>query len=212
MKLYLLMSIIFSSFFVACVMDSPKKDSIESKAENKNPLLISKEPKPTEQQIKNNIEDETQNQLKKELQEKVGEYKAKCNAKNGDFCVKLAITYQALNEKGEVEIKELFQKGAKYLQDSCNEGEMHACSGLGSLYESGDGVAKDTQKARQLYEKSCTAKDARGCLNLGLLINDCLVCEKKDSKSTQDALPYFIKACEYGSQNACEMLKKNFGR
>jgi hypothetical protein len=48
-------------------------------------------------------------------------------------------------------------------RDSCNAGNGMSCDTLGHLYSYGCGVAMDTEKARQLYTKACTAGNQQGC-------------------------------------------------
>lgn len=197
--------------FIACGGNGAKKDSImpnatkntESKLETKKDSIESNL-NPT----LDNLESKTQKDFNKQLQDKMQEYKSKCDKKNGDFCVKLAITLQSLDQNNELEIKNLYQKAANYLQNDCDKGDMHACSGLGILYESGDGVVKSREKSKLLYEKSCENKDARGCLSLGLMINSCLVCKAKSNTESKKAIFYFNKACEYGATNACQIAQK----
>lgn len=206
LKIYFYVAIVM--LFVACAKQGANKDSISIK-KNKNPFITTLEPKSIEIAQKEIQEDEIKKEFNRQLKEKISEYKQKCNKKDGESCVKLAIAYQNAKENDlqEGEIEKLFEKGATYLQSECDGGEMRACSSLGALYESGDGVTKDMNKARNLYQKSCAAKDAKGCLNMGLLIKGCLVCDDftQDSKN---ALFYFEKACEYGSPNACEIANK----
>ncbi|MWV62663.1 hypothetical protein DCO58_02965 [Helicobacter saguini] len=203
MKVLLLCS--FFIIFVACVAEQKnlqsKQDSITTQ---KNPFISTKELENKEKEE----ESQTQKEFKKQLKEKVSEYKKKCDKKDGVYCLKLASAYEILNEKSDIEIKEIHKKAFEYNTNDCENGDMNACVGLGSAFESGEVVKKDLQKAKELYKKSCDNKLALGCLNLGLLLSDCTACNE-DSKSKKEALPFFIKACEYGNNNACAIINKN---
>jgi hypothetical protein len=47
--------------------------------------------------------------------------------------------------------------------ESCIGGDGASCSTLAHLYSYGCGIAKDADKARQLYSKACTAGNQQGC-------------------------------------------------
>ena len=44
---------------------------------------------------------------------------------------------------------------------------MLGCGGLGAMYEYGNGVEKNEQKAAELYKKACDGGEMLGCANLG---------------------------------------------
>lgn len=205
-------NIIFCVIFVACGANNNvvNVDSKESKTEQSSIKSVKQDSNILQdsKDIQEINEDFTHKEFVNTLKEEREKYQKKCNNKDGDSCVKLAISYQSGNDKDELGIKDLYQKAAMYLQHDCNNGDMYACSGLGVLYESGDGVTKSIQKSKELYEKSCENNDSRGCFNLALLINGCLNCEKNDKHKITKALKYFKKACKLGSNNACQMATK----
>jgi len=49
---------------------------------------------------------------------------------------------------------------------SCNGGDGASCSTLAHLYSFGCGIAKDADRAQQLYSKACTIGDHEGCERL----------------------------------------------
>ena len=57
----------------------------------------------------------------------------------------------------------------KKLESFCNSGYIVACFSLGVLYERGEGVKQNYQKAAELYQKSCDGGNIGGCLLLGAL-------------------------------------------
>jgi hypothetical protein len=46
---------------------------------------------------------------------------------------------------------------------ACDGGDAAGCTSLGLLYSEGEGVGKDTEKARQLLIKGCSMGDQTGC-------------------------------------------------
>lgn len=43
--------------------------------------------------------------------------------------------------------------------------DMIGCTGLGYMYEKGDGVRQDMQKAKSLFSTACDGGDQDGCKN-----------------------------------------------
>ena len=46
---------------------------------------------------------------------------------------------------------------------------MLGCNNLGVMYEKGNGVEKNEQKAVQLYKKACDGGEMLGCRNLDII-------------------------------------------
>ncbi|MEE3705544.1 hypothetical protein V2I29_08185 [Campylobacter sp. CX2-8023-23] len=57
----------------------------------------------------------------------------------------------------------------KKLEISCDNGDMIACYNLGVLYDDGNGVKQNYQKAAKLYQKSCDNNHILSCAALGRL-------------------------------------------
>ncbi|MEE3745253.1 tetratricopeptide repeat protein [Campylobacter porcelli] len=57
----------------------------------------------------------------------------------------------------------------KKLEISCDNGDMDACYNLGVLYDDGNGVKQNYQKAAKLYQKSCDNNHILSCAALGRL-------------------------------------------
>lgn len=97
----------------------------------------------------------------------------------------------------------------KYFEISCNEGnynthQIDSCYNLGLMYNDGQGVRQDYQKAAELYKKACDMKYSEACNNLGVLyINGHGV-----SQNRYIAKLYYDKACNLGNQVGCENYKK----
>ena len=60
---------------------------------------------------------------------------------------------------------------AERAEQACTGGSMPGCPNLGTLYEDGNGLTKDTAKAAA-YQQACTNGEMAGCASLGLLHED----------------------------------------
>lgn len=90
---------------------------------------------------------------------------------------------------------------AKECTKQCAAGEIASCNSLAFLYVSGTGgVAKDAEKARALFERSCEAGSAWGCYNLGLFFY------AGDANEKKRAVALFDRACEGHVADGCGML------
>jgi hypothetical protein len=79
---------------------------------------------------------------------------------------------------------------------ACDEGYAPGCRGLGTLYEHGLGVARDTSKALALWESACAQGDAPACTLLahGLL---------RDGSADGRVVPLLTIGCHRGDAVAC---------
>ena len=68
----------------------------------------------------------------------------------------------------------------------------------------GDGVTADPAKANPLFEKSCDAKSADGCFNVGVGY----LKGKGVSEDHAIAEKYMKKACKAGSKKGCELAEQ----
>ncbi len=57
-----------------------------------------------------------------------------------------------------------YAKSFKYHAKACRLDKKY-CSGLATLYETGEGIKKDKKKALELYVQSCAARNKFGCYN-----------------------------------------------
>lgn len=83
---------------------------------------------------------------------------------------------------------------------ACDQGFMSGCQGLASLYRSGEGTARDPQKALALLERTCADGDGTGCSDLGLMhfTGDGVPLDKRKG------LAYLKQACDKGYAQACD--------
>ena len=90
-----------------------------------------------------------------------------------------------------------------YLKMSCDIGINDSCVSLGSMYNNGDGVKRDSFKAVKLYKKACDSGFANGCSHLGLMYYYGRGVKQDSSK----AIKLFKKACEARDFDGCENYK-----
>lgn len=83
---------------------------------------------------------------------------------------------------------------------ACDQGFASGCQGLAHLYRSGEGTARDPQKALALLERSCADGDGPGCSDLGLMhfTGDGVPLDKPKG------LSYLKQACDKGYAQACD--------
>jgi TPR repeat protein len=79
--------------------------------------------------------------------------------------------------------------------NACSKGDSLACNRIGILYESGDSVKKNHQKAKRYYKKSCEFKFGNGCQNLAQMLTE----EGNYSKAAK----YYSEGCDFNNADAC---------
>jgi serine/threonine protein kinase len=82
-----------------------------------------------------------------------------CDAGNGDACVDLGIQYYA----GPAGIPQDHPRALALFSKACDADNVGGCSVLASNYEKGEGVEKDTEKARQLWVRVCALQHEAEC-------------------------------------------------
>lgn len=87
------------------------------------------------------------------------------------------------------------------LESGCTKKIPAACTQLGRLYESGEGVKQDLAKARKLYETACSLNEATGCNNLSTLL-----AQSAKRADRARVIPLLEKGCELGAGVACGNL------
>jgi hypothetical protein len=103
---------------------------------------------------------EKQAALKKTEKSAPAEAKSKQTGDSGDKVV------EDMNDLTREIVAENQARSAKLSSDSCNRGLAQACSVLGDDYWKGEGVAKDQEKARQMFAIGCKMGDQYGCKRL----------------------------------------------
>lgn len=93
-------------------------------------------------------------------------------------------------------------------QKDCDRGEMADCADLGVLYERGEGVPQDENKANQLFQKACSNGDSGGCSHLGNSYRKGMGVPQDENKANQ----LFQKACNGGSMVGCVILGGSYSK
>ena len=96
-------------------------------------------------------------------------------------------------------------------EKACDDGVIFSCSLLGSLYQWGDGIGQDHQKAVSYYKKACGAGSSYSCLMLGSMYEFGEGVAKNDSQ----ALQFLEMACDLKEKQGCDAsarLNKKLGR
>jgi len=92
-------------------------------------------------------------------------YLKACQAGNRPACSDLDILQNYEPDLLQCKSTTLATMVSRYT-DSCNGGDGASCSTLAHLYSYGCAIAKDADKARQLYSKACTIGNQEGCERL----------------------------------------------
>jgi serine/threonine-protein kinase len=94
-----------------------------------------------------------------------------CTRGNGEACRSLATMYLVGPEIGFVQD---VSRAAKLLSKACDAGDVSSCSELGNMYEYGNYVPPNSQRAVALYSRelallstACDAGDSESCYRLG---------------------------------------------
>lgn len=112
----------------------------------------------------------------------------------------LALTFPVLAEE---------VRSVDALREACEEGDARACDDLGGLYQNGEGVERNVERAVELYEKACEMKLTAGCYNLGVTLAAGEGVEQDDAR----ALELFLGACYSASPivHGCHNAAVHYG-
>jgi len=93
----------------------------------------------------------------------------------------------------------------KAYQDACNSGKVSACTSLGILYLTADGVKENHPLARKLFIKACREYNLKGCYYMGIMYKRGANGVKRDIKK---AKKYFAHACKKGYEASCVQYRR----
>jgi TPR repeat protein len=126
-------------------------------------------------------------------------FRKACDVRNPKGCHAIGYMY----EMGEG-LTQSYSEAVPYYDKACGWGMYEACKDLSKLYANGLGVAKDTVKAQNLLEGSCTNSDdgASECYKFGK--------SYLDSQDTANAERIFKIGCDKvsGGGDSCKELAK----
>jgi len=110
--------------------------------------------------------------------------------------------YVADDTQASISIKAKKPTSLTELEKCQYSGDMVVCNNLGYAYSIGKGVAKDPNKAAQLYQKACDGGEMGGCGNLANAY------AKGDgvTKDLSKAAQLYEKACDGGEMRGCSNL------
>lgn len=91
-------------------------------------------------------------------------------------------------------------RGISRLERACGLGSGAACMYLGDQYSSGELIAKDNERALDMYDRACTSGEAHGCARLA----DRLTHEKASASHKGRISALYRKACAADDGLACE--------
>ena len=110
--------------------------------------------------------------------------------------------YVADDTQASISIKAKKPTSLTELEKCQYSGDMVVCNNLGYAYSIGKGVAKDPNKAAQLYQKACDGGEMLGCRNLGYAYS----IGKGVAKDPNKAAQLYQKACDGGEMGGCGNL------
>lgn len=90
-----------------------------------------------------------------------------------------------------------------FYAQKCQSGDMAQCNNLAVSFAKGQGVAKDTSRARGLYKMACSGGYMMSCTNLGTYY---LNGTGGLTKDPSQAASLYTKACDGGQMGACARL------
>lgn len=120
--------------------------------------------------------------------------KTACKQGVSPACVKIADHYNYV-------LKDT-NKLISMLESTCDNGVASSCFSLGVIYDIGELVPKNDEKARQVLQKGCDALDAHACWVLGENIEK--ACLPDDENRCKMVFGLYKKACALGSQQGCK--------
>ena len=66
-------------------------------------------------------------------------------------------------------LRKITKKPRNFFAKACDGNNYKTCSNLGFMYSNAQGVARDYDKAAELYIKACEGGDVFGCQNVGAM-------------------------------------------
>jgi TPR repeat protein len=102
-----------------------------------------------------------------------------------------------------------YEKALRLLQPACDAKVGRACSCLGGMNTSGNGVPKDRNKATQFYRTACELAELRGCRGLAAFYQAGEGGLPKDMKQGFDL---YKKACDGGLASGCSWVANSYLR
>ena len=113
--------------------------------------------------------------------------------------------YATLTEEGIAAYKDgNITKAKKLYKKACKNGRMRACTNLGILYFTGDGVEKNHKKAKKLFVKACKKHYSRACYQLGTIYKRGADGIERDTRRSR---MFYALTCKLGYMPGCDQYQ-----
>ena len=96
----------------------------------------------------------------------------------------------------------------KQFEEDCNNGKTISCYNMGLMYDYGDGVDEDDEKALDFYIKACDKNYYTGCTKAALIYEE----SKTVKENKKEALKLYTKACGGGDGFACHYVALDYSK
>lgn len=93
---------------------------------------------------------------------------------------------------GSKGVEKDLQAALAFLQCSCSKGNLPGCNAVGTMYERGDGVPLDQERASRIYRHVCELENGDGCSNLGNQLEHGSFADP----DPEEAAVYYKRACD----------------
>ncbi len=119
-------------------------------------------------------------------------YEEACGSGSAEACAQYGYILMSANKREAVQV----------LSDACDQQSGAACTHLAYLYAVGKVVERDDLRSLEFYTRGCSAGDANGCYNQGLMRDQ----GRGFAMSAASAAPAYEQACNEGVSKACTNL------
>ncbi len=96
--------------------------------------------------------------------------------------------------------------GLKLIESGCTQGNQRACSVLGQILYNAWGTAKDVEKAKTVWQKSCDAGTGRACYFLGFTYR--APDGPPEWRNLDEGEALLRKSCRLGYRSGCDLVDK----
>jgi TPR repeat protein len=93
----------------------------------------------------------------------------------------------------------------EYFRRACHHGEPTGCGPLGYMYQKGQIVPKDLERAIALFKRPCENGEANVCVGFGELY-------EVEKRVPTSALIWYGKACDEGEPEGCAAEQRVSGK
>jgi serine/threonine protein kinase len=115
----------------------------------------------------------------------------------------------------ELDKAHLYNLGGILRNLACTRRDVDSCLQLGFMYESGDGVEDDAQRAAAFFSRACDAGNALGCIRLGLMYDNGNGVGQNPARAAElysRGVALLDKACDAGGTYDCFHLGLLYSR